>query len=177
MSLLFICIRAPERYPVPSFKQEAAPPHRPLRSHRRQERDRVRPDRSHERSDGRSRSRSRYYLQCALDERIEEWPDQRFWDELRLRLDPTAAAQLVTGAAIEKSIAPLRSFVAEPMRFGRLFLAGNAAHIVPPTGAKGLNLAASDIHFHYLSTALIDYYASGKAMELDAYSAKCLRRI
>ena len=162
---------------MPSFKQEAAPPHRPLRSHRRQEHDRVRPDRSHERSDGRSRSRSRYYLQCALDERIEEWPDQRFWDELRLRLDPTAAAQLVTGAAIEKSIAPLRSFVAEPMRFGRLFLAGNAAHIVPPTGAKGLNLAASDIHFHYLSTALIDYYASGKAMELDAYSAKCLRRI
>jgi p-hydroxybenzoate 3-monooxygenase len=123
----------------------------------------------------RSRSRSRYYLQCALDEKIEEWPDQRFWDELRLRLDPTAAAQLVTGPAIEKSIAPLRSFVAEPMRFRRLFLAGDAAHIVPPTGAKGLNLAASDIH--YLSTALIDYYASGKTMELDAYSANCLRRV
>jgi p-hydroxybenzoate 3-monooxygenase len=123
----------------------------------------------------RSRSRSRYYLQCALDEKIEEWPDERFWDELRLRLDPTAAAQLVTGPSIEKSIAPLRSFVAEPMRFGRLFLAGDAAHIVPPTGAKGLNLAASDIH--YLSSALIDYYASGKTMELDVYSAKCLRRI
>ena len=123
----------------------------------------------------RSRSRSRYYLQCALDEKIEEWPDERFWDELRLRLDATAAGQLVTGPSIEKSIAPLRSFVAEPMRFGRLFLAGDAAHIVPPTGAKGLNLAASDIH--YLSSALIDYYASGKTMELDVYSAKCLRRI
>jgi len=123
----------------------------------------------------RSRSRSRYYLQCALDEKIEAWPDERFWDELRLRLDPSAAAQLVTGPSIEKSIAPLRSFVAEPMRFGRLFLAGDAAHIVPPTGAKGLNLAASDIH--YLSSALIDYYASGKAVELDAYSANCLRRI
>jgi p-hydroxybenzoate 3-monooxygenase len=123
----------------------------------------------------RSRSRSRYYLQCGLDEKIETWPDERFWDELRLRLDATAAAQLVTGPAIEKSIAPLRSFVAEPMRFGRLFLAGDAAHIVPPTGAKGLNLAASDIH--YLSIALIDYYSSGKAMELDAYSANCLRRV
>jgi p-hydroxybenzoate 3-monooxygenase len=123
----------------------------------------------------RSRSRSRYYLQCPLDEKIEAWPDERFWDELRLRLDVTAAAQLVTGPSIEKSIAPLRSFVAEPMRFGRLILAGDAAHIVPPTGAKGLNLAASDIH--YLSGALIDYYASGKTTELDAYSANCLRRI
>jgi len=108
----------------------------------------------------RSRSRSRYYLQCALDEDLANWPDERFWDELRLRLDPAAADRLVTGPAIEKSIAPLRSFVAEPMRFGRLFLAGDAAHIVPPTGAKGLNLAASDIH--YLSTALIDFYASGE---------------
>ena len=123
----------------------------------------------------RSRSRSRYYLQCALDEKIEAWPDERFWDELRLRLDASAAARLVTGPALEKSIAPLRSFVAEPMRFGRLFLAGDAAHIVPPTGAKGLNLAASDIH--YLSAALIDYYASGDTGELDVYSAKCLRRI
>jgi p-hydroxybenzoate 3-monooxygenase len=123
----------------------------------------------------RSRSRSRYYLQCALDEKIEAWPDARFWDELRLRLDPSAAGQLVIGPSIEKSIAPLRSFVAEPMRFGRLFLAGDAAHIVPPTGAKGLNLAASDIH--YLSGALIDFYASGKTAELDAYSARCLRRI
>jgi len=123
----------------------------------------------------RSRSRSRYYLQCALDENIEAWPDARFWDELRLRLDPMTAERLVTGPAIEKSIAPLRSFVAEPMRFGRLFLAGDAAHIVPPTGAKGLNLAASDVH--YLSGALIEYYASGETAELDAYSAKCLRRI
>ena len=123
----------------------------------------------------RSRSRSRYYVQCALDEKIEAWPDERFWDELRLRLDPSAAERLVTGPSIEKSIAPLRSFVAEPMRFGRLFLAGDAAHIVPPTGAKGLNLAASDIH--YLSVALIEYYASGGTAELDAYSAKCLRRI
>ncbi len=123
----------------------------------------------------RSRSRSRYYLQCELDEKTEAWPDQRFWDELRLRLDATAAERLVTGPAIEKSIAPLRSFVAEPMRFGRLFLAGDAAHIVPPTGAKGLNLAASDIH--YLSSALIDYYASGARTGLDAYSTNCLRRV
>ncbi len=123
----------------------------------------------------RSRTRSRYYLQCALDENIEAWPDARFWDELRLRLDEETAARLVTGPSIEKSIAPLRSFVAEPMRFGRLFLAGDAAHIVPPTGAKGLNLAASDIH--YLSGGLIDYYATGKTAELDAYSEKCLRRI
>lgn len=85
----------------------------------------------------RSRSRSRYYLQCRLDEKVEEWPDERFWDELRLRLDTTAAERLVTGPSIEKSIAPLRSFVAEPMRFGRLFLAGDAAHIVPPTGQRG----------------------------------------
>ncbi|MGP1676327.1 MAG: 4-hydroxybenzoate 3-monooxygenase [Giesbergeria sp.] len=123
----------------------------------------------------RSRSRSRYYLQCALDEKLAEWPDARFWDELRLRLDPAAAEKLVTGVSLEKSIAPLRSFVAEPMRFGRLFLAGDAAHIVPPTGAKGLNLAASDVH--YLSAALIEHYASGGAAGLDAYSAKCLRRV
>ena len=123
----------------------------------------------------RSRVRSRYYLQCALDEKIEAWPDERFWDELRLRLDTTAAGRLVTGPSIEKSIAPLRSFVAEPMRFGRLFLAGDAAHIVPPTGAKGLNLAASDIH--YLSAALIDYYATGATTGLDGYSANCLRRV
>ena len=123
----------------------------------------------------RSHTRSRYYVQCSLDERIEEWPDERFWDELRLRLDERAASSLVTGPSIEKSIAPLRSFVAEPMRFGRLFLAGDAAHIVPPTGAKGLNLAAADIR--YLSRALIDFYASGRSTEIDAYSAKCLRRI
>ncbi|MBE0619365.1 MAG: 4-hydroxybenzoate 3-monooxygenase [Burkholderiales bacterium] len=123
----------------------------------------------------RSRIRSRYYLQCALDEKIEAWPDARFWEELRSRLDSATAERLITGPSIEKSIAPLRSFVAEPMRFGRLFLAGDAAHIVPPTGAKGLNLAASDVH--YLSAALIEHYASGATAELDAYSAKCLRRI
>jgi p-hydroxybenzoate 3-monooxygenase len=90
----------------------------------------------------RSLTRSRYYVQCPLDDKVEQWSDERFWDELRRRLDPEAAAeQLITGPSIEKSIAPLRSFVAEPMRFGRLFLAGDAAHIVPPTGAKGLNLA------------------------------------
>ena len=94
----------------------------------------------------RSATRTRYYLQCSLDDKVEQWSDAAFWDELRCRLDPAAAEALVTGPSIEKSIAPLRSFVAEPMRFGRLFLAGDAAHIVPPTGAKGLNLAASDVH-------------------------------
>ncbi len=100
----------------------------------------------------RSTKRSRYYVQCPLDDRVEDWSDDRFWDELKRRLDQKAADTLVTGPSIEKSIAPLRSFVAEPMRFGRMFLAGDAAHIVPPTGAKGLNLAASDAH--YLATAL-----------------------
>ena len=95
----------------------------------------------------RSTHRSRYYVQCPLDDHVEHWPDERFWDELKRRLDQKAADELVTGPSIEKSIAPLRSFVAEPMRFGRLFLAGDAAHIVPPTGAKGLNLAASDVHY------------------------------
>ncbi|MEI6303375.1 MAG: 4-hydroxybenzoate 3-monooxygenase [Betaproteobacteria bacterium] len=123
----------------------------------------------------RSRSRSRYYIQCALDEKVEAWSDQQFWDELRRRLDDTAADALVTGPSIEKSIAPLRSFVAEPMRFGTLFLAGDAAHIVPPTGAKGLNLAASDIY--YLSSALIEYYATHKSDGLDSYSARSLRRV
>ena len=123
----------------------------------------------------RSHTRSRYYVQCALDERIEEWPDQRFWDELRSRLDDRAARSLVTGPSIEKSIAPLRSFVAEPMRFGQLFLAGDAAHIVPPTGAKGLNLAASDVR--YLSRALIERYRSGSTSGIDAYSAKALARV
>ena len=123
----------------------------------------------------RSLKRSRYYVQCSLDEKVEEWSDQRFWDELRRRLDPEAAETMITGPSIEKSIAPLRSFVAEPMRFGRLFLAGDSAHIVPPTGAKGLNLAASDVR--YLSWALIDHYRSGKNTELDAYSARCLRRV
>ena len=100
----------------------------------------------------RSMRRSRYYVQCSLDDHIDQWPDDRFWDELKRRLDQKAVDNLVTGPSIEKSIAPLRSFVAEPMRFGRMFLAGDAAHIVPPTGAKGLNLAASDVHF--LSHAL-----------------------
>jgi p-hydroxybenzoate 3-monooxygenase len=123
----------------------------------------------------RSHTRSRYYVQVSLSESVDEWSDERFWEELQTRLGSQTAAKLVTGPSIEKSIAPLRSFVAEPMRFGRLFLAGDAAHIVPPTGAKGLNLAASDIH--YLSTALIEYYRSGKTAELDAYSARALRRV
>ena len=95
----------------------------------------------------RTPTRSRYYIQCSLAEHIDEWPDERFWEELKPRLDDEARERLVTGPSIEKSIAPLRSFVAEPMRFGRLFLAGDAAHIVPPTGAKGLNLAASDVRY------------------------------
>ena len=103
----------------------------------------------------RSMRRSRYYVQCSLDDHVDQWPDERFWDELKQRLDPEAADKLITGPSIEKSIAPLRSFVAEPMRFGRMFLAGDAAHIVPPTGAKGLNLAASDVRF--LSHALREY--------------------
>ena len=123
----------------------------------------------------RSRSRSRYYVQCALDERVENWSDERFFDELRSRLDEAAAARLVTGPSIEKSIAPLRSFVAEPMRFGRLFLAGDAAHIVPPTGAKGLNLAVADVRS--LARALISRYRTGDETGLDAYSERCLRRV
>jgi len=123
----------------------------------------------------RSRTRSRYYIQCGLDERVEDWSDERFFDELRRRLDPSAAGALITGPSIEKSIAPLRSFVAEPMRFGRLCLAGDAAHIVPPTGAKGLNLAMSDVRV--LTHALIDHYGSGTTTELDHYSEHCLRRV
>ncbi len=123
----------------------------------------------------RSHTRTRCYVQCSLSDSIEQWPDDRFWSELKERLDPETAAVLVTGPAIEKSIAPLRSFVAEPMRFGSLFLAGDAAHIVPPTGAKGLNLAASDIH--YLSTALLDFYNSGDDSELGEYSRRALARV
>jgi len=123
----------------------------------------------------RSPTRSRYYIQCSLAEDIESWPDDRFWDELKPRLDDEARERLVTGPSIEKSIAPLRSFVAEPMRFGRLFLAGDAAHIVPPTGAKGLNLAASDVR--YLSLALIEHYAEKSDAGLDAYSARALARV
>ena len=123
----------------------------------------------------RSPTRSRYYLQCSLAEDVEAWPDARFWDELRPRLDEEARERLVTGPSIEKSIAPLRSFVAEPMRFGRMFLAGDAAHIVPPTGAKGLNLAASDVR--YLSQAFVEHYAEKSDAGLDHYSARALARV
>jgi p-hydroxybenzoate 3-monooxygenase len=123
----------------------------------------------------RSMQRSRYYLQCSLDDHINQWPDERFWDELKRRLDQEAVDNLVTGPSIEKSIAPLRSFVAEPMRFGRMFLAGDAAHIVPPTGAKGLNLAASDVH--YLSHALREFYDEKSSAGIDGYSAKALARV
>jgi len=123
----------------------------------------------------RSATRSRYYLQVPMTDALDQWSDVAFWAELRLRLDPQARADLVTGASIEKSIAPLRSFVTEPMRFGRLFLAGDAAHIVPPTGAKGLNLAASDVK--YLSQALQDFYLERSQAGIEAYSARCLRRI
>src|ERR1700694_1803593 len=123
----------------------------------------------------RSMRRSRCYVQCNLDDHIDQWPDDRFWDELKRRLDQEAADKLVTGPSIEKSIAPLRSFVAEPMRFGRMFLAGDAAHIVPPTGAKGLNLAASDVHF--LSHALREYYDEKSSAGIGFYSEKALARV
>jgi len=123
----------------------------------------------------RSLVRSRYYVQVPLSDKVEDWSDDRFWDELRRRIDPELAAKVVTGASIEKSIAPLRSFVAEPLRFGRLFLAGDAGHIVPPTGAKGLNLAASDVK--YLSSAFIEHYREGSEAGIDHYSDRALRRI
>jgi p-hydroxybenzoate 3-monooxygenase len=123
----------------------------------------------------RSKMRSRYYLQVPLTDKVEEWTDDAFWQELRHRLDGEGREKLVTGPSIEKSIAPLRSFVTEPMRFGRLFLAGDAAHIVPPTGAKGLNLAATDVKF--LSQALIEHYVERSTAGLDAYSQRCLARI
>jgi p-hydroxybenzoate 3-monooxygenase len=123
----------------------------------------------------RSHTRSRYYVQVPLQDKVEAWSDEAFWNELRFRLDPAARERLVTGPSIEKSIAPLRSFVAEPMRFGRLFLAGDAAHIVPPTGAKGLNLAATDVK--YLSNAFIEYYRDRSSHGIDHYSEVCLRRI
>jgi len=122
----------------------------------------------------RSRTRSRYYVQCSLADQVEQWSDKAFWDELRARLPEDAVAHLVTGPSLEKSIAPLRSFVCEPMRFGRLFLAGDAAHIVPPTGAKGLNLAATDVG--YLAQGLVSHY-KGNGSDLDHYSERCLRRI
>ena len=123
----------------------------------------------------RSKVRSRYYLQCPMSENVEDWSDARFWEELKRRLDPATAARLRTGPSIEKSIAPLRSFVAEPMRFGRLFLAGDAAHIVPPTGAKGLNLAASDVF--YLSQALVSHFHDKSGEGLDDYSSRALARV
>lgn len=123
----------------------------------------------------RSATRSRYYIQCGLDESIEDWPDERFWDELCLRIGPEAASRVTRGASFEKSIAPLRSFVSEPMRWGRLFLAGDAAHIVPPTGAKGMNLAVSDVMF--LGEALVEHYRGGSQAGLDGYSARALARV
>jgi len=122
----------------------------------------------------RSLTRSRYYIQCGLDEKLEAWPDVRFWDELRARLPAHLAQSVTTGASIEKSIAPLRSFVVEPMRFGQLFLAGDAAHIVPPTGAKGLNLAAADVRVLY--QGLVEYYRNSRSPLLDRYSELALRR-
>ena len=118
---------------------------------------------------------SRHYIQCPLDTDLADWPDDRFWEELKLRLPQDMAEQLVTGPTIEKSIAPLRSFVAEPMQYGRLFLAGDAAHIVPPTGAKGLNLAISDVH--YLSRGLIAHYDDNSDEFLERYSETALRRV
>jgi len=123
----------------------------------------------------RSPERSRLYLQCPLDDDIADWPDERFWEELKTRLDPAAAAALETGPAIEKSIAPLRSFVAEPLSFGRLFLAGDAGHIVPPTGAKGLNLAIGDAY--YLSEAFAEFYRGRSKAGLAFYSERALQRV
>jgi p-hydroxybenzoate 3-monooxygenase len=123
----------------------------------------------------RSLARSRYYVQCPLDDKVEAWSDQRFWDELRRRLDRELAEKIVTGPSIEKSIAPLRSFVAEPMRFGRLFLAGDAAHIVPPTGAKGLNLAVRDVQV--LAPALTALITEKDGRLADRYSEQCLRHV
>ena len=123
----------------------------------------------------RSMTRSRYYLQVPIDEDLDTWPDERFWDELALRLGPEVASSISRGPAIEKSITPLRSFVFEPMRHGSLFLAGDAAHIVPPTGAKGLNLAASDVA--YLSDALIEWFDNGSTNGIDSYSERALARV
>ncbi|MBD8653169.1 4-hydroxybenzoate 3-monooxygenase [Rhizobium sp. CFBP 13726] len=123
----------------------------------------------------RSASRSRYYIQCGLDEKIEDWSDERFYDELRRRLPAEHAESMVVGPSFEKSIAPLRSFVAEPMRIGRLFLVGDAAHIVPPTGAKGLNLATSDVF--YLFEGLQEYFLEKSAAAIDAYSMRALKRV
>lgn len=118
---------------------------------------------------------SRYYVQCDLTDKVGDWSDDRFWDELRRRIPPEHAANLITGPSIEKSIAPLRSFVTEPMRWGRLFLCGDAAHIVPPTGAKGLNSAASDVY--YLYHGLVQYFDDGDSEGIDRYSEKALARV
>ena len=123
----------------------------------------------------RSPTRVRCYVQCSLEDRVEDWSDARFWEEFRRRIGEEIAARVVPAPSIEKSIAPLRSFVVEPLRFGRLLLAGDAAHIVPPTGAKGLNLAASDVF--YLHEALRDFYRERSERPLDEYSVRCLRRI
>ncbi|WP_275627477.1 4-hydroxybenzoate 3-monooxygenase [Pseudomonas sp. 273] len=123
----------------------------------------------------RSATRSRYYLQVGLEEKVEDWSDQRFWDELKRRLPADAAARLVTGPSLEKSIAPLRSFVVEPLQYGKLFLVGDAGHIVPPTGAKGLNLAASDVDALY--RILVKVYGEGRVELLQRYSEVALRRI
>lgn len=123
----------------------------------------------------RSAIQSRYYLQVPLTDKVEDWPDDRFWEELSKRIYPEASARLETGASIEKSIAPLRSFVSEPLRHGRLFLAGDAAHIVPPTGAKGLNLAASDVL--YLADAILEFYQEKNEAGMNHYSQRCLNRI
>ena len=118
---------------------------------------------------------SRYYIQCPLTDNVEDWSDDAFWSELKQRIPQAQAEKLITGPSIEKSIAPLRSFVTEPMRWGRLFLCGDAAHIVPPTGAKGLNTAASDVH--YLYNALRDYYENNSSEGIDTYSEKALSRV
>lgn len=123
----------------------------------------------------RSQVLSRYYVQCSLDDTVDDWPDDRFWAELISRLPADAASTIVTGPSIEKSIAPLRSYVAEPMRYHNLFLAGDAAHIVPPTGARGLNSAASDIY--YLYHAMVDHYRKGDRRGLDSYSDRALARV
>ena len=123
----------------------------------------------------RSETRSRYYIDVPLKERIEDWPDERLWDELAIRLGPQAAAQIVRGPSLEKSIAPLRSYVFAPMRHGSLLLCGDAAHIVPPTGAKGLNLAASDVH--YAADALIGFFRRGDGDGIAGYSAQALARV
>ncbi len=123
----------------------------------------------------RSLTRSRYYVQCPMTDKVADWSDERFWNELKLRLDEDTASRIITGPSIEKSIAPLRSFVAEPMRFGRLFLAGDAAHIVPPTGAKGLNLAASDVKM--LFEAFTDFYTEKSDAGINGYSQRALSKI